>query len=69
MAKPGTDLSAFVGKLLEERMATLHEGIRVLSQTLTETEVASLIAADRQQRHAGMAAAATTIGCGRRTRG
>ena len=48
MAKPRMDLSAFVGKLLEEQDGdVLREGIRVLSQALMETEVAVLIGADR----------------------
>jgi hypothetical protein len=39
MAKPRMDLSAFVGKLLEEQDGdVLREGIRVLSQALMETE-------------------------------
>ncbi len=41
MAKPRMDLTAFVGKLLEEQDGdVLREGIRVLSQALMETEVA-----------------------------
>jgi transposase-like protein len=45
------DLSAFVGKLLEEQEgAVLREGIRVLSQALMETEVAGLIGAERHER-------------------
>src|SRR3954468_13359018 len=44
MAKPRMDLSAFVGKLLEEQNGdVLSEGIRVLSQALMETEVAGLM--------------------------
>ena len=44
MAKPRMDLTAFVGKLLEEQDGdVLREGIRVLSQALMETEVAGLI--------------------------
>lgn len=44
MAKPRMDLSAFVGKLLEEQDGdVLREGIRVLSPALMETEVAGLI--------------------------
>ena len=51
MAKPRMDLSAFVGKLLEEQDGdVLREGIRVLSQALMETEVAGLIGADRHER-------------------
>ena len=51
MAKPRMDLSAFVGKLLEEQDSdVLREGIRVLSQALMETEVAGLIGADRHER-------------------
>ena len=39
MATPRMDLSAFVGKLLEEQDGdVLREGIRVLSQALMETE-------------------------------
>jgi transposase-like protein len=45
------DLSAFVGKLLEEQDGdVLREGIRVLSPALMETEVADLIGADRHER-------------------
>ena len=51
MARPRMDLSAFVGKLLEEQDGdVLREGIRVLSQALMETEVAGLIGADRHER-------------------
>src|SRR5215207_7791643 len=51
MAKPRMDLSAFVGKLLEEQDGdVLREGIRVLSQALMDTEVAGLIGADRHER-------------------
>ena len=51
MAKPRMDLTAFVGKLLEEQDGdVLREGIRVLSQALMETEVAGLIGADRHER-------------------
>ena len=51
MAKPRMDLSAFVGKLLEEQDGdVLREGIRVLAQALMETEVAGLIGADRHER-------------------
>ena len=53
MAKARMDLSAFVGKLLEEQDGdVLREGIRVLSQALMETEVAGLIGADRHERSA-----------------
>jgi transposase-like protein len=46
------DLSAFVGKLLEEQDGdVLREGIRVLSQALMETEVAGLIGAERHERN------------------
>ena len=45
------DLTAFVGKLLEEHDGdVLREGIRVLSQALMETEVAGLIGAERHER-------------------
>jgi len=51
MAKPRMDLSAFVGKLLEEQDGdVLREGIRVLSQALMESEVAGLIGAERHDR-------------------
>jgi transposase-like protein len=47
------DLTAFVGKLLEEQDGdVLREGIRVLSQALMETEVAGLIGAERHERTA-----------------
>jgi hypothetical protein len=45
------DLSAFVGKLLEEQDGdVLREGIRVLSQALMEAEVAASIGAERHER-------------------
>ena len=51
MAKPRMDLSAFVGKRLEEQDGdVLREGIRVLSQALMESEVAGLIGAERHER-------------------
>ena len=51
MAKPRMDLTAFVGKLLEEQDGdVLREGIRVLSQALMESEVAGLIGAERHER-------------------
>src|SRR6202158_2568788 len=51
MAKPRMDLTAFVGKLLEEQDGdVLREGIRGLSQALMETEVAGLIGAERHER-------------------
>jgi len=51
MAKPRIDLTAFVGKLLEEQDGdVLREGIRVLSQALMESEVAGLIGAERYER-------------------
>lgn len=53
MAKSRMDLSAFVGKLLEEQDGdVLREGIRVLAQALMESEVAGLIGADRHERTA-----------------
>src|SRR3954468_22090047 len=52
MAKPRMDLTAFVGKLLEEQDGdVLREGIRVLSQALMETEGAGLIGAERHERN------------------
>jgi putative transposase len=54
MAKARMDLSAFVGKLLEEQDGdVLREGIRVLSQALMESEVAGLIGAERHERTDG----------------
>lgn len=51
MAKPRMDLSAFVGKLLEEQDGdVLRGGIRVLSQAVMESEVAGLICAERHER-------------------
>ena len=51
IAKRRMDLSAFVGKLLEEQDGdVLREGIRVLSQALIETEVAGLIGTERHER-------------------
>jgi hypothetical protein len=51
MAKPRMDLSAFVGKLLEEQDGDeLREGIRVLSQALMEAEVAASIGAEHHER-------------------
>ena len=51
MAKPRMDLSAFVGKLLEEQDGdVLREGIRVFSQALMEAEVAASIGAERHER-------------------
>lgn len=51
MAKTRMDLTAFIGKLLEEQDGdVLREGIRVLSQALMETEVAGLIGAERHER-------------------
>jgi transposase-like protein len=45
------DLSAFVGKLLEEQDGdVLREGIRVLAQALMESEVAGVIGAERYER-------------------
>jgi len=45
------DLSAFIGKLLEEQDGdVLREGIRVLSQALMASEVVGLIGAERHER-------------------
>jgi len=52
MAKPRMDLSAFVGKLLEEQDGdVLREGVRVLAQALMETEVTALVGAERHERN------------------
>lgn len=51
MAKPRMDLTAFVGKLLEEQDSEiLREGVRVLSQAIMEAEVAGVIGAERHER-------------------
>jgi len=51
MAKPRMDLTAFVGKLLEEQDGdVLREGVRVLAQALMETEVTARVGADRHER-------------------
>jgi len=51
MAKPRMDLSAFVGKLLEEHDGdVLREGVRVLAQALMESEVTTLVGAERHER-------------------
>ena len=64
------DLTAFVGKLLEEQDGdVLREGIRVLSQALMETEVAGLIGAERHERRASARRIATAAGRGPGTRG
>jgi transposase-like protein len=45
------DLTAFIGKLLEEQDGdVLRQGTRVLSQALMEMEVAGLIGAERHER-------------------
>jgi hypothetical protein len=45
------DLSAFVGKLLEEQDGdVLREGVRVLAQALMEAEVTTLVGAERHER-------------------
>jgi transposase-like protein len=51
MAKPRMDLSAFVGKLLEEQDGdVLREGVRVLAQALMEIEVDGVLGAERYER-------------------
>lgn len=51
IAEPRMDLTALVGKLLEEQDGdVLREGIRGLSQARMETEVPGLIGAERNQR-------------------
>ena len=51
MAEPRTDLSAFVGKLLEEHDGdVLREGVRVLAQALMESAVTTLAGAERHER-------------------
>jgi len=45
------DLSAFVGKLLDEQDGdVLREGVRVLAQALRESEVTALVGAERHER-------------------
>ena len=66
MAKPRMDLSAFVGKLLEEQDGdVLREGIRVLSQALMETEVAGLIVRTCTSARRSGRRTATATGCAR----
>ncbi len=51
MAKPRMDLPTFIGKLLEEQDGdVLREGVRVLAQALMETEVTTLVGAERHER-------------------
>ena len=51
MAKPRMDLTAFVGKLLEEQDGNvLRDGVRVLAQALMESEVTALVGAERHER-------------------
>ena len=51
MATPSLDITAFVGKLLEqEDVDALREGIRVLSQAVMETEVSAQIGAAPYER-------------------
>jgi putative transposase len=51
MAKPRMDVTAFVGKLLEEDDADLlREGVRVLAQMAMETEFSAQIGAAPYQR-------------------
>ena len=70
MAKPRMDLSAFVGKLLEEQDGdVLREGIRGLSQALMESEVAGLIGAERHERTDDRRRTATAPGRARGTPG
>ena len=46
MARPRMDLTAFVGKLLEEQDGdVLREGVQVLAQALMESEVTTLVEA------------------------
>ena len=48
MATPRMDLSAFVGKLLDEQDGdVLREGVRVLAEAVMDTEVAGQIGAER----------------------
>src|SRR6266498_2048156 len=57
MATPRMDITSFVGKLLEEDdVDLLREGVRVLAQALTETEVSSQIGAAPYERSSGRAA-------------
>jgi putative transposase len=54
MANARMDLTAFVGKLLEEQdRDVLREGVRVLAQALMETEVTALVGAERHERSDG----------------
>ena len=54
MAKARMDLSAVVGKVLEEQDGdVLREGVRVLAQALMESEVTTLVGAERHERSGG----------------
>jgi transposase-like protein len=56
MAVARMDLSAFVGKLLEDQDGdVLREGVRVLAQALMESEVTALVGAERHERSADAA--------------
>src|SRR5438874_13380578 len=51
MAKASMDITAFVGKLLEEEdVDLLREGIRVLAQAVMESEVSAQIGAGPYER-------------------
>jgi hypothetical protein len=57
MANARMDLSTFVGKLLQEQDGdVLREGVRVLAQALTGTEVTALVGAERYERSEDRAA-------------
>src|SRR5947209_13032803 len=59
MATARMDVTAFVGKLLEEDdVDLLREGVRVLAQALMETEVSSQIGAAPYERNSGRPRAA-----------
>src|ERR671924_1444500 len=57
MATPRMDVTAFVGKLLEEDdIDLLREGVRILAQALMETEVSSQIGAGPYERSSSRSA-------------
>ncbi len=51
MTKPRMDVTAFIGKLLEEQdVDLLREGVRILAQALMEAEVTTHIGAELYER-------------------
>jgi transposase-like protein len=63
------DVTAFVGKQLEDDVDLLREGVRVLAQALMETEVSSQIGAGPYERSSSRTAYRNGFGPGRGTHG